>query len=224
MQEEYSASYWQYYPLYLPLDKPIQTYLEIESASEYRISVKSSKFIAFSFPVHHQEEIKEILSRVKKEHPSASHCCFAWILGFEVQSFKSSDDGEPSNSAGKPILRAIQSKGITNVLIVVIRYFGGSLLGVPGLIEAYGSAALGSLNQSTLKEHPVLIWYRVNCPFGFEHEIYTWCRIYKTDLRILENSREFSAEFGIPLQYKAAFQQGLQEIYPIQIEPIEKHS
>jgi uncharacterized YigZ family protein len=116
---------------YFTTDKP--------SVAEYKD--RGSKFIAYTFPITGINEFKECLAEVKKEHPKATHHCFAYRLGIEGNSFRSSDDGEPSGSAGKPILGQIDSKQVTNVLIIVVRYFGGTLLGVPGLINAYKTAA-----------------------------------------------------------------------------------
>lgn len=106
-------------------------------------------------------ECKEKLAEVKKEHSKATHHCFAYRLGLDGNSFRVSDDGEPSGSAGKPILGQIDSKQVTNVLIVVVRYFGGSLLGVPGLINAYKTAASLALQVTPLVQKPVLLNYRL---------------------------------------------------------------
>ncbi|NOT52773.1 MAG: YigZ family protein [Chitinophagaceae bacterium] len=122
---------------------------------------KGSKFIAYAFRITDANEFKEKLAMVKKEHPKASHHCFAYRLGLDGNNFRVSDDGEPSGSAGRPILGQIDSKQLTDVLIIVVRYFGGTLLGVPGLINAYRSVAAQALESASIIQKPVLINYRL---------------------------------------------------------------
>jgi uncharacterized YigZ family protein len=116
-------------------------YYTIEKTGVAEFKDRGSKFIAYSFPIAAVEDFKQRLDEVKKEHPKATHHCFAYRIGTDKNTFRVSDDGEPSGSAGKPILGQLDSKGLTNMLVVVVRYFGGTLLGVPGLINAYKSAA-----------------------------------------------------------------------------------
>lgn len=112
---------------------------------------KGSKFYGYAFPVKNEAEINDILDKVKKEHHKARHWCYAWQLGTgEQPQFRVNDDGEPSNSAGQPIYGQIQSKDLTNILVVVVRYFGGVKLGVGGLVRAYKSAALDALEQAKI--------------------------------------------------------------------------
>ncbi len=126
------------------------TFKTIETASKGYFKDKGSKFFAYAYPVKTEEEIKEILTTLRKEHHSARHHCYAWRLGTEEIMFRANDDGEPSSSAGKPILGQLLSFEVTNTLIVVVRYFGGTLLGVSGLINAYRTAAAEALNNSTI--------------------------------------------------------------------------
>src|SRR5215510_1222086 len=116
-------------------------YYTIEKEATAEFKDRGSKFIGYAFPVSSVEGFKEKLNEVKKLHPKATHHCFAYRLGLDGNAFRVSDDGEPSGSAGRPILGQIDSKQLTNTLIVVVRYFGGTLLGVPGLINAYKTAA-----------------------------------------------------------------------------------
>ncbi|MCG6187632.1 IMPACT family protein [Maribellus maritimus] len=126
------------------------TYKTIGNSNEGYFKDKGSKFLSYAFPVHSEEEIKEHLNRLKKEHHSARHHCYAWRLGTEEITFRANDDGEPSSTAGKPILGQLQSFEVTNILIVVVRYFGGTLLGVSGLINAYKSAAADVLSKTKI--------------------------------------------------------------------------
>jgi len=127
-------------------------YQTIEKESQGYFKDKGSKFYAFAFPIKSEDEVKEIILRLRKEHHSARHHCYAWRLGTEEITFRVNDDGEPSSTAGKPILGQLQSFNVTNILIVVVRYFGGTLLGVSGLINAYRNAAADALGNAEIKQ------------------------------------------------------------------------
>jgi uncharacterized YigZ family protein len=147
------------------------TFKTIEKPSEGLFKDKGSRFISFAFPVNSEEEIREIIQSIRKEHHSARHHCFAWRLGADKLLFRSNDDGEPSSTAGKPILGQIQSFDLTNILIVVVRYFGGTLLGVSGLISAYRNAALDAINQAEIVEKLVENWLLVEFDYGAMNEV-----------------------------------------------------
>lgn len=127
------------------------TYKTIEKpSSEVLFKEKGSKFYGYAFPVSSEEEIKEYLENLKKQHHSARHWCYAWQLGKHYEYYRAQDDGEPSNSAGMPIYGQLQSFEVTNVLVIVVRYFGGTKLGVGGLIQAYKTAAQMALEASEI--------------------------------------------------------------------------
>lgn len=142
------------------------TYLTIEKPVEAIFKDKGSKFIAFAYPVENDKQIKEILTQLKKDHHTANHHCYAYRLGADKLNFRANDDGEPNNTAGKPILGQIQSADLTNILIVVVRYFGGTLLGVSGLINAYKTSAAEVIKASVIVEKQILFSYTVQ--FAFE--------------------------------------------------------
>src|SRR3982751_2639344 len=123
-------------------------YNTITQSSTAEFKDRGSKFIAYAFPVGTADDFKKQLQLLKKEHPKAAHHCFAYRIGSDGNNFRISDDGEPSGTAGRPILGQIDSKGLTNVLVIVVRYFGGTLLGVPGLIKAYKTATAIALQQT----------------------------------------------------------------------------
>ena len=125
---------------------------KIEAEKEFNLREKGSKFYAFSYRVRNEEEVKSKIQYLKSKYPDASHHCYAFVIGQGQEAQRANDDGEPSNSAGRPILRAMLSMEFTNVLVVVVRYFGGTLLGIPGLIQAYGDAAKGVLVLSGKSE------------------------------------------------------------------------
>ena len=180
------------------------TYKTISTPSEGLFKDKGSKFIAYAYPVTSEDQIKEIVQSIKKEHYSARHHCYAWRLGHEKLLFRANDDGEPSSTAGKPILGQIQSFDLTNILIVVVRYFGGTLLGVSGLINAYRNAALDAINQAEIVEKLVEKDLLIEFDYGVMNDVMKLfkdeklpqiepqfdlrCRI-KTHIRLSELSR-----------------------------------
>jgi uncharacterized YigZ family protein len=143
------------------------TYLTIEKSTEAIFKDKGSKFLAYAYPVENDQQIKEILNQLKKEHHTANHHCYAYRLGADKMNYRANDDGEPNNTAGKPILGQIQSNDLTNILIVVVRYFGGTLLGVSGLINAYKNSAADVIKVSSIIEKQILFNYTIQ--FYFEH-------------------------------------------------------
>ena len=130
-------------------------YLTINAPSEGLYKEKGSKFIAFAIPVSNVEQIKEILEEKRKEHHDARHVCYAYILGVDKADYRTNDDGEPSGTAGRPILGSLLSAGVTNVLIAVVRYFGGTKLGTSGLINAYKVASADALENAEIIEKTV---------------------------------------------------------------------
>ena len=133
----------------------MDTYLTISSVSEALYKDKGSKFYAFAYPVQTVEQIKEILAEKRKEYYDARHVCYAYMLGYERNVFRANDDGEPSGTAGRPILGQINSSNLTDILIIVVRYFGGTLLGTSGLIQAYKTSAAEAIAAATIEERIV---------------------------------------------------------------------
>ena len=133
----------------------MDTYLTISSVSEAVYKDKGSKFYAFAYPVQTVEQIKEILAEKRKEYYDARHVCYAYMLGYERNVFRANDDGEPSGTAGRPILGQINSSNLTDILIIVVRYFGGTLLGTSGLIQAYKTSAAEAIAAATIEERIV---------------------------------------------------------------------
>ena len=140
---------------------------------------KSSKFIGYAFPTDNEISFKEKLAAIKKENTSASHFCYAYKFGKEGERTRSSDDGEPSGTAGKPILNQIESHQLTNLAVIVVRYFGGTLLGTSGLIQSYKKAAELALNAAERKKEFVVSKYRIT--FGFEsmNEVLKICKKFQ---------------------------------------------
>ncbi|HEU4717093.1 MAG TPA: YigZ family protein [Bacteroidia bacterium] len=147
------------------------TYKTVSGPAEGIFKDRGSRFLGFIFPVADEDEVKEKIAALKKEHFGARHHCYAFRLGPARQHFRSNDDGEPSGTAGKPILGQIQSHDLTNVLIVVVRYFGGTLLGVSGLIAAYRGAAADAIAHADIIEKQVKEIYRLSFPYAAMNEV-----------------------------------------------------
>lgn len=144
------------------------TYKTLKAATEESLfKEKGSKFFGYAFPITKEEEIRVILSRLKKQHPSAGHFCYAWQLGKESIRFRVSDDGEPNNSAGMPLYGQIQTHALTDVLVVSVRYFGGTKLGVGGLIQAYKHSAQQTLEKASVVTRTIDVVYQLT----FEYEL-----------------------------------------------------
>lgn len=173
-------------------------YFTVESTSNAEFKDRGSKFFAYSFPLKNTIDFKRILRDVKKEHPKASHHCFAYRVGTDGNNFRVSDDGEPSGTAGKPILGQIDSKDLTNILIVVVRYFGGTLLGVPGLINAYKTAASLVLQCTPMVQKAVEINYELQ--FNYTEMNDVMLIIKQFNCSILKNEMQLFCriETGIP--------------------------
>jgi len=173
-------------------------YQTIERSSVAEFKDRGSRFIAYAFPISSADDFKKRLKELKEEHPKAAHYCFAYRIGNDRNNFRSSDDGEPSGSAGKPILGQIDSTGATNTAVVVVRYFGGTLLGVPGLINAYKTATSSALQTSSIIKKPVLVYSRLQFDYTILNEVMRIikrydCVVLKQDLQLF-----CIMEIGIP--------------------------
>jgi len=140
-------------------------YKTIEEAVEVTMRERSSKFLSFIYPVENEEQIREALDALRKRYFDATHHCYAWRLGPRGEQFRANDDGEPSGTAGKPILGQMLSHEITDCLIVVVRYFGGTKLGVPGLIAAYKESAANAIEAATVVERTVDRRFTIDFPY-----------------------------------------------------------
>lgn len=149
----------------------LEFFYTIEKSTSAEFKDRGSKFIAYTYPVQSIEEFKKCMEAIKKEHPKATHHCFAYRIGLDNNTYRVSDDGEPSGTAGKPILGQIDSKKLTNVLVVVVRYFGGTLLGVPGLINAYKSAAALALQVTPIVQKAIEVAYTLQFDYTQMNEV-----------------------------------------------------
>ncbi len=154
------------------------SFLSISGESRGLYREKASKFIAVALPVSTEEEAKTSLEALRNTYHDANHHCYAYRLGLENHSYRVNDDGEPSGSAGKPIYGQILSTGLSDILVVVIRYFGGTKLGIPGLIHAYRIAARTALDQAEIIEKIICVQFRVTFEYPMMNEI---MRIFKEE-------------------------------------------
>lgn len=160
------------------------TYQTIEKTTESLFRDRGSKFLGFAYPISSENDIKGIVAKLKAEHPKANHHCWAVRLSIDRSVFRVNDDGEPSGTAGRPILNTLLSKDLTNILVVVVRYFGGTLLGVPGLINAYKVATEEALKQAVIIQKTVNDIYTITFDYLQMNDV---MRIIKDDnLVVLE--------------------------------------
>lgn len=197
------------------------TYKTIVSASEEVLfKDRNSKFFGYAYPVSTEEEIKEHLEQLKKKHHSARHWCYAWQLGKEEQQYRANDDGEPSNSAGMPIYGQIQSFELTNILIVVVRYFGGVKLGVGGLINAYRTAAQMALEAAEIEERTIDIEYEIS--FGYPEMNKVMRIIKENNLEVVSQKLELDCKIYILVrkgEAEAVFEK-FNSIYKVEIKKL----
>lgn len=174
----------------------------VKPSTETLFKEKGSKFYGYAFPVTSEDQAKEHIEQLKKTHHNARHWCYAWQLGKSYDNYRANDDGEPSNSAGMPIYGQLQSFDVTNVLVVVVRYFGGTKLGVGGLIQAYKTSAQLALEASKIVERTIDEEFLIT----FEYpEMNIVMRIIKDESLSIENQKmEMSCEFLITVRKKDA--------------------
>ena len=171
-------------------------YKTIKNPSEGIYRDKGSKFLAFSYPFQKEEQLKEIIAKLKTEHPKANHHCYAYRLTPDRSIFRANDDGEPSGTAGRPILNTLLSKDLTNILIIVVRYFGGTLLGVSGLINAYKQATEEALNKAEVIYKTVQDVYQIKFEYPLMNDV---MKIIKDE--VLDN---FNQEFDLRCKIEIA--------------------
>lgn len=179
------------------------TYKTIISPSQGLYKEKGSRFISLAMPVSDQEEIKPLIDKIRKEYHDARHHCYAYMIGHERNIWRVNDDGEPSGTAGKPILGQINSFGLTNILIVVIRYFGGTLLGVSGLINAYRTAAASSIENAELTERTVQEYYEITYPYISMNDV---MRTLKEE-NLGQSQQSFDLECRILLNFRVSLRE-----------------
>jgi len=178
-------------------------YKTIKSTSEGVYKEKGSRFVSIAIPVSNQEEIKSLIDEIRKKHHLARHHCYAYMIGAEKKIWRVNDDGEPSGTAGRPILGQINSFGLTNLVIVVSRYFGGTLLGVSGLINAYRTAASSALENAEKIEKTLQEYYEITYPYISMNDV---MRILKEE-NIGQSEQSFDLDCRILLNFRVTLKE-----------------
>jgi uncharacterized YigZ family protein len=195
-------------------------YYTIEKDGYAELKDRGSKFLAYAFSITDAADFKKRLQGLKEEHPKAAHHCFAYRLGIDGNNFRSSDDGEPSGTAGKPMLGQIDSKQLTNVAVIVVRYFGGTLLGVPGLITAYKTATALALQTTPVIQKAIEINYQLQFDYTKMNEVMTIVKKYNCS--ILNQKMELFCvmEVGISKSNLELVLLKLKEVYGVEVNQI----
>jgi uncharacterized YigZ family protein len=189
----------------------------IEKPSTTEFKDRGSRFIAYAFPIQSVEDFKKQVKALKEEHSKAAHHCFAYRLGTDGNNFRAGDDGEPSGSAGKPILNTIDSKGLTNTAVVVVRYFGGTLLGVPGLINAYKTATSFALQLTPIVQKPIVQDYTLEFAYDLMNEV--MIVVKKFNCVVLHNEMQLfcNLKIGVPRSEEPYFLQRIGDLHGVEV-------
>ncbi|MEO8110106.1 MAG: YigZ family protein [Ginsengibacter sp.] len=193
-------------------------YFTIETQAVAEFKDRGSKFLAYSFPLKSAEQLKKHLQALKKEHPKAVHYCFAYRIGFDGNNFRVSDDGEPAGTAGKQILGQIDSKKLTNTLVIVVRYFGGTLLGVPGLIVAYKTAASYVLQCTPVVQKAIEINYHLQFDYTMMNDVMQIMKQYNCSVHKNEMQLFCKMEAGFPKNREAEIVNSLKNLYNLELQ------
>ncbi len=193
------------------------TYLTLSKNSEGFYKEKGSKFLAFALVVRDEDDVKAQLAELKKKYYDARHHCYAYILGKHAEKYRANDDGEPGHSAGDPILGQIKSKGLTDTLIVVIRYFGGTKLGISGLINAYKTAAADAIENNSVRENLVLTKIKIQFEYPVLNKVMKLVKDH--ELEIVSQNMEMSCEMllGVRQSLEATIDQKLIALHEINV-------
>ena len=183
------------------------TYKSVSGRSEGLFKDNGSRFIALAYPVETEAEVREIVSSLRREYHDARHHCYAYRLGLDGGIFRSSDDGEPSGSAGRPILGQIDSAGLSDVLVVVVRYFGGIKLGIPGLIRAYRTSSADALAAATVVEKIAGSWYRIE----FDWSLMPAAMKIVKDLELPQRAQDFGTSCSMEVRVRQKLEQDFLE-------------
>ncbi len=198
------------------------TYKTIDIPSEETLfKDRNSKFFGYAFPVFNEDDVKDAIESLKKRHHSARHFCYAWQFGTETIRFRANDDGEPSNSAGMPIYGQIQAFGVTNILIVSVRYFGGTKLGVGGLINAYRNSAQLALEASEIIEKTINVEYQLT--FGYDLMNKVMRIVKEKNVKIISQQLELSCQYVISVRKNEAAMifEIFTNLYKVEIKVLE---
>jgi uncharacterized YigZ family protein len=198
----------------------LDSFITIQSPTEGLFKDRGSKFLAFAIPCHTEEKAKQLVAGFREEHPSAVHHCYAYRLGADGKNQRFSDDGEPGGTAGRPIMGTILSANLTNIIIVVVRYYGGTPLGVPGLINAYKTAAVEALAAATIIEKQVEEAYTVTFGYALQGDVMKILKVKGINLLYLHMEEVCKAGISLPKSQANGVVERLTNIEGVTINPI----
>ncbi len=199
----------------------IDTYKTIKASSEGFYSEKGSKFISIAIPISSETELKENLQTIKKKYFDARHHVYAFVIGDRGNVYRASDDGEPANSSGMPVLGQIRSYELTNVMIVVVRYFGGTKLGVPGLINAYRTAASDALNNAEIVQKTINAKYLLSFTYDEMNFVMKCMKDFDAKITAQYFEDDCRLEFEIKLSMEESIVEALSKNYKVTIKKVE---
>tara|TARA_B100001758_G_C18365286_1_gene588126 strand:+ start:601 stop:1218 length:618 start_codon:yes stop_codon:yes gene_type:complete len=199
------------------------TYKEIKVNSKGLYKEKGSKFIAYAYKVYSEKEIKKKLNIIKSKEHAAQHHCYAYILNPDYSNEKFNDDGEPSSTAGRPILRQIKKNNLTNILIIVSRYFGGTKLGIPGLIRSYKTAANSAIKDNIIIEKTIKEFYQIYFNYTEMNHVMKIIKEFKLEIVHKEITEECRIQISIRKSIVEMVISALQKNYKIKIEYINRN-
>lgn len=195
-------------------------YNTIEKEASGYFKDKGSKFYAYAYPVKTEDEVKDILLKLKKEHHSARHHCYAWRMGTEEITTRANDDGEPSSTAGKPILGQLSSYEITNILVVVVRYFGGTLLGVSGLINAYKNATIDVLENADILSKKIETTFELQFEYPLLNTVMQTIKQEGLDITATDFKESCRLLFSVRKSEAEKARQTFENIYGVKINTV----
>lgn len=198
----------------------VQFYNTIQSKAQAEFKDRGSRFIAYVFPIESVEEAKKIIQELRREHPKAAHVCFAYRLDFQGQVFRANDDGEPSGSAGRPILGQIDSKQLFFTMVAVVRYFGGTLLGVPGLINAYKTATALALQLVPVVQKPIEKSFILHFDYTLMNEVMMALKQMNCSILQQESQLFCTITAGVPLSRVEEFQYRIKELRTVDFKAV----
>lgn len=198
----------------------VLTYQTLAAPSYAELKDKGSKFMAFAHPINSSDEVKALLDPLKKEHFKAVHFCYAYRLGTDGSDYRANDDGEPSGSAGRPILGQIDSAELTDVVVIVVRYFGGTLLGVPGLIQAYKGVAALALAEAVVIEKNVTHHTQLSFEYATMNDVMRLIKGHEVIILAQEMTYDCRFKVSVPLAQKDAFLNAITHLRTVKIDPI----
>lgn len=179
---------------------------------------KGSKFLGYAFPVDSEREVFQKLEKIREQHPKATHHCYAYRVGIEGEKYRANDDGEPSGSAGLPIFNQLLAHGVTNVLLVVVRYYGGTKLGVSGLVKIYKETAKETLSACQIISQEIFQQVLLEFPFEIQNQIFTLLNKNKAKNIQFSSEERCKMTASVPLSHKSEIEKYLSEIYMLSFQ------